>query len=333
MLQYTINIFRSIYYSFVFTKDIKKQQRFFDLHFLPIIQNFEKGKDSSLTAHDLKRLKVFATLIPAMLGESFATLRGDKMSERERWTISLLGSLTGLFDDLFDNQQNSAAYIKNLLDSPNLSQASNSFEYLLVDLYQKALKCSPQPELIKEYAVKVYYAQLESQKQSQNNLSHDELTHITYEKGGLSIPLYRCAFVNTMDKTENELLYHLGAIGQLGNDIFDINEDYCEGISTLATTTADIESLEKNYKELIDKIFRLINETSFQAKNKLKFKYRVSLIVSRALVSLNQLRKTAKNTDGKFKIDNYSKKSLICDMEKPSNMLKLLHYAAICIKK
>jgi hypothetical protein len=333
MLQYAFNLVRLINYSFVFTKDIEKQKHFYAKTLLPIIDVFKKNNDGSLTHTDFKRIRTYATLIPAVLGESFVILRGRKTTDKERLSITFLGSITGLFDDLFDNKQNSPQYIKNLLDSPELNQASNSFEKLLIELYQKALINSAQPDLIKEFAQKLYFAQVESQKQFDSKLTKEELKQITFEKGGVSIPLYRCAFNASMHENEYKLLYFLGAIGQLENDIFDIYKDYTEGISTLATSTNNIFDLQKTYESLIKQIFDLIENTTFHSANKLKFKYRVSLIVSRGLVGIAHLKKITRKTNGRFEIEKYSKKDLICDLEKPTNLLKLVHYAAICMKK
>ena len=102
------------------------------------------------------------------------------------------------------------------------------------------------PEIIKRYALKVYEAQILSLQQENDGLNEDELKKITFEKGGVSMPLYRCGFEGEINELEYNLLYNLGAIGQLENDIFDVYKDDKSGVRTLVTTAKDINHLRQN---------------------------------------------------------------------------------------
>jgi len=333
MSGYIRNIVDSLKLFLIAKNNMKQQKKFIALHLTPVIKEAKTTNDGSLDDEDFKKIHLYALTVPAMLGEAFCVLRGTKMNDRERKSITFLSSITGLFDDLFDRKNLSEAYLKNLLDNPNESAASNANEILLIKLYSIALENSDKKDLIKSYALKVYYAQLASKKQSEGNLTHDEIQLITFEKGGVSIPLYRCAFEGKIEQSEYEMLYYVGAIGQLENDIFDVHKDYTANIQTLATAETDIKNLCSTYKSLMHKISTLISQTSYPQVNKQKFLQFVNLVTCRGLVGLDMLERNANRTQGIFQPDKYKRKDLICDMESPYQLLKLLHYAALCHKK
>lgn len=333
MLIYIANIFRSLFLFFTVSRNMKRQKRFVEKHLTSMVQKTKLSNDGSLDNEDYRKIQIYATTIPAMLGETFCELRGWQMSDKERLSVTYLASITGLFDDLFDRERLLPDEIKRLLNQPDKANASNNNELLLIELCQAGLANSDKPDLIKEYALKVYEAQLQSKKQSGGELSKEDIRQITFEKGGVSIPLYRCAFEGDISQAEYDMLYHLGSIGQLENDIFDVHKDYSEGIQTLVTTETDISKLREKYQLLITDIFQLIDKTQYQVPQKRRFKRVVALVVGRGLVGLDNLQNLSRKTEGVFLLEKYSRKELICDMESPLNLLKLLHYAAIYTKK
>lgn len=333
MHNYLINIVRIVFLFFSASRNMKRQKSFVKKHLIPIVENAKQNNDGTLNNEDFRRINTYAVTIPAMLGEAFCQLRGRQMSDNERLAITFLGSITGLFDDLFDSKNLSPDYIKNLLNKPEESNALNSNERLIIELYRLGLTYSDKSELIRKYALNVYEAQLQSQKQCGPKLHKETIKQITFNKGGVSIPLYRCAFDDAITDAEYDLLYSLGAIGQLENDIFDVYKDYSEHIQTMATTETNISNLKNQYHLLMNDIFQLIDNTHYLECRKRKFRYFVALIVGRGLVGLNQLHKLSRKTEGRFLPEKYSRKELICDMEQPPNLLRLIHYAAIYAKK
>ncbi len=303
------------------------------LELKPLLDNAENCNDGSMDADDFKKINLYGLSIPAVLGEAFCTLRAESMSGKERLSVTYLGGITGLFDDLFDRKNLSPDYIYQLLQHPSENNASNVNEKLLVKLYTLGLENSDKAELIKAYAVKVYEAQLMSLQQNAPGLTQDEIKQITFEKGGVSMPLYRCGFAGEISANEYNLIYHLGAIGQLENDIFDVYKDYQAGVQTLATVATDIVQLRQIYKDQLKKIFELLEYTAFPSENKKKFRHFVGLVTGSGLVCLDQLKRISKQTEGVFMPGKYSRKDLICDMQRPFNIFKVLHYAAIYAKK
>jgi hypothetical protein len=51
-------------------------------------------------------------------------------------------------------------------------------------------------------------------------------------------------------------------------------------------------------------------------------------VLTRALVALDHYEKACTHTNGNFDPAKLTRKQLICDMEKPANIFKMIHYAA-----
>jgi len=297
------------------------------------IELSKKDNDSTLTEKDFRKIRgYYGFAVPALLGEGFCMLRGRPMSEKERYAITYLGALTGLFDDFFDEKNMSEEHIMTLMNTPEDRLANNANERLFAKFYRVALQNSPDIQRVKDTALLVFNAQVNSRKQLLSSTPLEEIQQITYNKGGLSLLFYRGVFEEEVDENEKEMLYHLGAIGQLENDIFDIYKDYKKGVRTLATQTKKIGELRETYTQLMKQTFRLVHQTRFADRNKREFARFISFIISRGFVALDFLEHNEQNTQNTFVLGQYHKKDLICDMGKFSNTLKLIwHYGKTCV--
>lgn len=324
-MSYFSNVVKIFFLFIKFWKQFKKQKKF--------LSEFSQTYDNKLNKSDLDRVRTYGLYVPIFIGESYSVLRGSKLTTNERTAITCLGSMTALFDDLFDESDYSDDFIRNVLGNPVKNESYSPQLNLLVELYMLFLENSNHKSSAKVLMNNIFHAQVVSRNQTQASLSQKELETITYNKGGYTMQLYRRAFANIISENEDALFYKLGAIGQLENDIFDIYKDYNAGIKTLATTASEIKHLELTYQNLHSEILNNIDKTTYKFENKEQFKLICSLIISRGYVALSQFKKLSKKTNLVFKITKYSRNELICDMEKPLNRVKLLHYAASCSKK
>lgn len=307
-----------------FRVNTKKQKDFIRTTLVKDIN--EIGNDGSLTEKDITKIYTYYGLaVPAFLGEGFCLLRGKAMSEVERYQLTYLGALTGLFDDFFDEKNTPNERILLLINSPNEVQPSNAHETLFIRFYQKALD-GENALLIKEYFNKVYDAQVLSKEQLNPEIDWDTIKTITYQKGGVSILFYRSVFDNELTEPECELLFHLGALGQLENDIFDVYKDDQQKIKTLATTARTISILRAEYVLLLTEVISFLDKTHYSKKSKVQFLKFISLIAARGLVCLDVLEAASKKTHGNFIIDSYFRKDLICDMGAIHNQWSLFKY-------
>ncbi len=309
-----------------FRTNHKKQQKFINKTLDVDIREIIKDNDDSLSDKDFKKIfSYYGSAVPAVLGEGFCILRGKNMTYAERYQLTNMGALTGLFDDMFDEKDTEESHIKDLVNNPLESIAVNSHERLFVRFYKKVLD-SGNSSLVMEHLNRVFDTQVLSKRQKGQNIKKEEIRHITMEKGGASILFYRCAFPEQANENELRMLYLLGGLGQLENDIFDIYKDQHEQIRTLATTTIQVNNLRSEYESLMHDVFNMVNQTGYPAQNRKRFSGFVSLVTSRGLVCLDHLQKLVTTSNGIFDIPSYSSENLICDMEKLTNNLKLLRY-------
>jgi len=308
-------------------KSFYKQSRFIKIHIDPVLKDFQGKTDTHLTKKDLYKIKkYYGFAVPAILGEAFCLLRGQTLSKKERLALSCLGASTGLYDDFFDDSSMSLDHIKSLTINPEETLAENNRELLFIKFYLKALANAPYPELLLKKAKDVFDAQVLSKQQTDANITIENIQSITYQKGGVSLLLYRSVLNYFTPPEEEQLLYALGKIMQLENDIFDVYKDRENGIKTLITTENKIANLRANYIELYNEVAELLQQTSFRKRNKKLFIRYVSLIILRGLVCLDCLEKNELQSDNQFRVEKYSRAQLICDMEKTSNLGKVLRY-------
>ena len=289
----------------------RRQKQFMKETILSDLEDFKKHNDHILTEQDFYKIKFYYGLAVPAIGEMYSLLRAKEFTPFERKTLTYLGSITGLFDDFFDEAETPESHLKEMINNPNLETVRNSKERLFIRFYLQALEQN-HSRTIKKYFNAGLEAQVQSKKQKNSSLSSEEIYKITRQKGGTFILLYRAGLEGNIPEPEEDLLFQIGLLGQLENDIFDIYKDHVAGISTLATTSKSILTLRSRYHTILNDVYELIDKMDFPKKNKMKFSRLFALIASRGLVCLNQLQKLEKNRV--FEISGYSRMQLICDM-------------------
>lgn len=289
---------------------------------------FKNNNDGSLTPRDLKKITGYYGLgVPGVLGESFCMLQGKSMTENERLCLTFLGGISGLLDDLFDDQEKECFHLEEFILHPEALKPANSYEDLLLHFYQLGLKHSANPKRLKKQACQVFKSQQQSKDQQQSGNSPGEIQDITYAKGGASFIFYRLCLNDPLPEREEKLLFHLGGLMQLGNDIFDVWEDYQSNTNTAATICTDIPELRAEFINEMHLTFKLAHETDFQNERIKEFLQSTTLALSRVLVCLDQFEKLQLSSGNQFLIEKYSRKQMICDMQKPKNQFKAIKYA------
>ncbi len=322
------NIFKTPGIAAALITNVKKQKAFIRKYIQPDLDEAEHNNDGTLDASDLKKITSYYGLaIPAIIGEFIASLRGYGLIEEERKALTYLGATTGLFDDFFDKFNLSDERIRALLDPDLKITGNNSAENLFLHFYKKALGHVPDRNLLFHYIIKVYEAQIESRKQAMDGLSEEEIFHITIEKGGMSVLLYRAAMSNPISESEIEGIYEIGGLMQFGNDLFDIYKDRNDQIRTLPTTSKNIDHLRKLFDGQLEKSYLALGMTPYKAENKKKFLRLLSLcLCSRCFVALDQLKTKQEKTGNIFVPEKYTRQDLICDMDKKINQWRSLKY-------
>lgn len=329
MKNYINNLIKLPVLYFILIRNLKYQRKFIYKTLSIDIEISKKTSDNSLDDQDYKKITdYYGYAVPAILGESFCILRGRKMSLKERTAITYLGALSGLFDDFFDKKDLTESYIKKLIEQPDKQPGNNANERLFINFYKKALEHSADASLVKSYFFNVFDAQILSKEQMCAETDIVEIENITYLKGGISFLFYSSIFGENKNENERMMIYKLGALMQLENDIFDVYKDNQDGIRTLVTIEKSINHLRKNYIALTEEVFNLAQLTNYPAKNIKLFLRFVSMVICRGFVCLDMLENNESLTNKIFSLADYTRKNLICDMEKPINFLKTINYYA-----
>ena len=124
-----------------------------------------------------------------------------------------------------------------------------------------------------------------------------------------------------------EVLFLIGSLYQLGNDIFDLYKDVRDNIYTLINTCDDFKTFRKSFLERVKLQNQKIMALPYPEKNKKEFCFVMNTINARAVVALDQFISLQKKTGSKIDWWQLQRKDMIVDMEKPVNFLKWLWYA------
>jgi len=306
---------------------LKVQRSFLQENILPLVQEAIASGDRSVDEADRKKIKDYYGLaVPAILGETFCALRGTNMSGRERMSSTCQGAMTGLFDDFFDKQDLPEAALKALLEGQQ-ANGDSSNEKLFLHFYNTALSNCSDPATMKKRLWQVYEAQVESKKQAGTFLTESEIKDITIIKGAYSLLFYRAAFDHALSPAEEAMLYQVGALMQLCNDIFDVYKDQQQGIATLVTTAGNIGTVRSLFLSMLKEAKILALKSGYPKAAVQQCWRRLSIAVfSRSLVCLDQLEAREKLSGGKFTPADYHRKDLICDMELAVNKWRAVRY-------
>lgn len=307
--------------------NLSRQNVFMKHNITPLLNKAKSENDGSLTEKDFIKInKYYGLAVPAILGEAFCVLRDVKMTDSERWVSTSQGIITGLFDDFFDDLKLPENKIIRMVEKPETITPKSSNEKLFLDFYMRGLQKAAYPELIKRQLVMVHKAQVASIEQEKSVIEKDRIWEITQIKGGNSVLFYRTAFNSLPVSGEKEALFQLGSLMQFENDIFDVYKDAKANIATLPTTVSKIVELLKMYEEQLSLMIELSYKMDYPDIKVEKFLNGIMPVINRGFVCLDQYHNLEKNNDNIFDLASFSRKQLICDMEKPQKLFKTICY-------
>lgn len=309
-------------------QQLSQQKKYLRQQIHPRLNDAKASNDGSLEESDFKKItNYYGLAVPAILGEAFCALHGKEFTTMQRLASTCQGAMTGLFDDFFDKQQLSNEELQEFIENPITIAPTLSAEKLFLQFYNTALQNCPNAQVMLKQLYKVYYAQVESKKQLSSGITNDEIINITKSKGGESLLFYRTAFEFELTEVEHKMLFELGGVMQLANDIFDVYKDEKSGIHTLMTTTKKVNHVRTVFIEWLQNAQELAYSAGFTPKNVHRFLEIISIgIFSRCFVCLNHLEKAEATTNNIFTLSAYSRQQLICDMDKLLPILQSIKY-------
>ena len=316
-----VNFFRLLSGSATYGREVLYQRRFIKNQLGKLFSEAQTA-DRTIKASDVKRMQNYALLTATVLGENYATLRGQPLSESERITQTYLGALTPLFDDYFDQESQKENPVKAMMDDPFGFPAKKEREKLFCKLLQQIHRTMPGREAIFQTAHEVFRTQKESLKQLEKTTDRAAIWQVSLDKGGQAALLFRQVMDNPLKPEEEHAIWQWGAVIQLLDDTFDIYEDFKAGIRTVATTSQDMEVYAKEVTQHIDELVRLFRALPYPDARVQKALNKMMFIVCWAWVALEQFQKLQRKNGPPFKLNQFQRKELICDMAKLSNQLK-----------
>jgi len=307
---------------YIAIKNMMRQKHFLTNEIAPLVAPFSKTNDGTISSTEIKKIYSYYGLgVPAVLGEGFALLHNRSLNHSERFCTTALGALTGLFDDYLDKKQGNTAELLLLIFKPEMAKVESDFERLFQTFAVKALENIPDKKRFENSISQIIDMQLESA--NQHILNDDKLLQLTLEKGGKSLLFYRMALPEEISAQEQEILFHLGGLMQMGNDIFDVFEDTIQGTETIFTRMTTVANGRSLFIKQWQHTFDLISDSDLQ--NTQLFADIMAFGLARCFVCLNQFEKL-EHFSGSFQPKSYEREQLICDMEKPKNLLSAINH-------
>jgi hypothetical protein len=317
-----LGIARSIY------QEIKIQQRYTKSFLVPYLEELEMKYGGRFGDEQKQKiLKYYGLFITSFLCSSYKRLQGKTLSPAERKRATLFGILTPVGDDLFDEDKLDIESIRSITYHPENYQAGSFSSNVAKEIQTFLLQDVPHREPYLQAAKNVLDIQIETTKQTDAGISHQDLEHITFTKGAVSVIIYHQCLDEVADEQLQEALFLTGSLFQLGNDIFDLYKDVRDNIYTLINTCDDYSAFRKFFLDRIQLQNKKIMALPFPRKNKQNFCFVMNTINARSLVALDQFVKQQKKTGKKIDWWQLQRKDMIVDMEKPRNFLTWLVYA------
>ncbi len=317
-----IRAFRNVY------KEIKRQKQFNKSFLIPYLKELENKYRGAFSPEQRKKiLNYYGLFITSFLCSSYKRLYGKTLNTEERKRATLFGILTPIGDDLFDVDKLDIDSIRTITYHPE-NYIANTFSAQVAKKIQSyLLKNVPYPKEYLQASKNVLEIQIETIKQTRPDISNEEMERITYEKGASSVIIYHQSLDIIADKDMQEVLYLVGSLYQMGNDIFDLYKDVQDNIYTLINTCEDYISFKQKFLHLVSLQNNKIMAFPYNERNKKEFCIIMNTINARSIVALDYFIKLQKKK-GLKKINWWQmlRKDMIVDMEKPANFLKWFYY-------
>lgn len=322
-----MNFFRYVNIAAKVYSEIKLQKQFNKTFLVPYLDALEQKYNGVFQPEQRgKILKYYGLFITSFLCSSYKRLYGVVLTEEERKRATLFGVLTPVGDDLFDIDKLDNESIRQITFHPETFNANTFSAHVAKEIQTFLLSTVPHKEAYKKASGDVLDIQVETIKQTNPGISKEEMRRITYTKGAVSVIIYHQCLDKAADAQMLEVLFLVGSLYQLGNDIFDLYKDVRDNIYTLVNTCDDYVQFKQDFIERIQLQNKKLYALPYATKDKEDFCIVMNTINARSLVAIDQFIETEKKCEGKVDWWKMERKDMIVDMEKPANILKWFRY-------
>lgn len=308
-------------------KEIQIQKQFNKDFLIPYLDELEKKYNGVFKPEQREKiLNYYGLFITSFLCSSYKRLYGETLSDDERKRATLFGILTPVGDDLFDIDKLDIESIRKITYSPQTFDAITFSSNVAKEIQTYLLENVPDKEAYFEASRNVLEIQIETAKQTNPSISEKEMERITYAKGAVSVIIYHQSLDETASPQMLNVLFYVGSLFQLGNDIFDLYKDVRDNIYTLINTCENYVAFKEKFLQRVKEQNKKIMALPYPEKNKKEFCIVMNTINARSVVALDQFILLQKKKRTKINWWQLQRKDMIVDMEKPYNFLKWLYY-------
>ncbi len=322
-----MNFFRYISIANKVYREIKIQKQFNKTFLIPYLDELEKKYSGKFQPEQRKKiLDYYGLFITSFLCSSYKRLSGKVLSDEERKRATLFGILTPVGDDLFDIDKLNNESIQQITFRPETYNATTFSSKVAKEIQIFLLQTVPHKDEYLKASQDVLDIQVETINQTNPHISKEEIKRITYIKGAVSVIIYHQCLNEAADAQMQKVLFFIGSLYQLGNDIFDLYKDVRDNIYTLINTCDDYVQFKKDFIERVKLQNEKIYALPYSKKDKEDFCIVMNIINARSLAAIDHFINTQKKYGSKIDWWKLERKDMIVDMEKTKNILKWLKY-------
>jgi vacuolar-type H+-ATPase catalytic subunit A/Vma1 len=322
-----MNFFRYINIATKVYREIKVQKQFNKTFLIPYLKELEVKYNGKFQPEQRKKiLDYYGLFITSFLCSSYKRLYGKTLTDEERKRATLFGILTPVGDDLFDIDKLDNESIRQITFQPQAFNATTFSAHVAKEIQTYLLNTVSHKEEYIQASKNVLDIQVETEKQTSRSILKEEMRRITYTKGAVSVIIYHECLNEAASAKMKEVLFLIGSLYQLGNDIFDLYKDVRDNIYTLVNTCDDFVQFKKDFIERVKLQNQKIYALPYAKKDKEDFCIVMNTINARSLVAIDQFIATQKKYNNKVDWWKLQRKDMIVDMEKTKNILKWLKY-------
>ncbi len=308
-------------------KEIKLQKQFNKTFLLPYLNELETKYNGTFTPEQRKKIvDYYGLFITSFLCSSYKRLYGKTLTEEERKRATLFGILTPVGDDLFDIDKQDAQTICALTFQPETVAATTFAAKVTKEIQTYLLDTVPHLDDYMQASADVLNIQTETVKQRDKNIDSSELRRITYTKGAVSVVIYHQCLDEVASDAMLDVLFYVGSLYQLGNDLFDLYKDVRDNIFTVVNTCSNYKLFKQQFLERVKTQNEKIMQLPYDEECKKEFCIVMNTINARSMVAINQFIRTQKKTVQQVNWWKLPRKAMIVDMEQPLNFIEWLYY-------
>lgn len=280
------------------------------------VNQLQQRFGGQLSEPTYKKIVTSYSIYIPMICDVFTGLRGRKTNRLEKERILLYFICSSVFDDFCDLDDFTAEQLHSISYSPATYKATTLAENIFLHAHQTLLGFVKEKQAYHEATLRLFKAQVDSDKQFDPAISNEELQRITLEKGGFSVLLCHFYLDFEASQPERNCWFAIGSIIQFTNDLYDIYKDLTAGSETLPNRTKNAHDCYDLFMQQVQVIEKQAALLPYNRAHKQNFMAGMLGICSFGSLAIYKLLKIQGDNPTLPPLRSLPRKALIVDMEK-----------------